>query len=136
QGDFRAPRHAVIGPGAMDELGVGTLSTGLLATVDRTGGVAASIDGRPLRVGWRVQAANRWIDPATEPSLRHTRVGAAPIAQTVVRVPGGDAVHRVFAVGSHGGVVVIEVENASPEAIAAAFVVDGGDAEQVLALPR
>ena len=33
----------------------------------------------------------------------------------------GDAVGRVYAVGDHGGVVIVEVENASPEAIAVAF---------------
>jgi hypothetical protein len=108
---------------------VGALTTGALALVDERGMVSSRAGGA---VRWRVHAGNRWIDPASEPTVRHTRGGAAPIAQTAVRVPGGDAVQRVYGLGSHGGVVVVEVENASPEAIAVAFVVSGAG----LALPR
>ncbi len=40
------------------------------------------------------------------------------MVETKLRVPGGDAVHRVWAVADHGGLTVIEVENDSPMPIA------------------
>jgi hypothetical protein len=110
-------------------MNVGALRTGVLAMVDERGMVTTPRGGA---VGWRIHAGNRWIDPATDTTVRHSRAGAAPVAQTSVRVPGGDAVQRVYAVGSHGGVVVIDVENASAEAIAVAFTAAGGS----LVLPR
>jgi hypothetical protein len=103
-------------------MNVGALTTGVLATVDERGMVTTPRGGA---VGWRIHGGNRWIDPATDTTVRHTREGAAPVAQTSVRVPGGDAVQRVYAVGSHGGVVVIDVENASDQAIAVAFTAAG-----------
>jgi hypothetical protein len=115
---------------------VGALTAGVLATVDERGGVRASVAGRPVAVGWRVHAGNRWLDPASEPSARAARPGVAPLARTALRVPGGDAVHRVYALGSHGGTLVIEVENASPTAVGVAFTTEPGDAASVLSLPR
>ncbi len=111
---------------------LGALTTGRIATVDERG----SVTRRGVTLGWRVRAGDRWIDPASDVSVRASRLGPGPVAQTMVRVPGGDAVGRVYAIGEHGGVVVVEVENASPEAIAVAFAVRGAPVEDVLALPR
>jgi len=57
--------------------------------------------------------------------VRHLRPGVAPIAETALRIPGGEAVQRVYAVGEHGGLVVVEVENASPHAIGVGFRLSG-----------
>lgn len=109
---------------------VGELSSGAIADVDERGTVHR--DGVTLR--WRVWARDRWLDPATDVSVRHARPSAAPVAHTSLRVPGGDAIQRVYAAGD--GTVMIEVENDSPEALAVAFAVDGADARAVLAIPR
>jgi hypothetical protein len=101
----------------MGVVSVGALTTGVLATVDERGTVVAGA----VSLRWPVRAA---------------RLGPAPIAEHAVRVRGGDAIARVYGVGDHRGLVVVEVENASPEAIAVAFVVGGRRAEDTLALPR
>jgi hypothetical protein len=113
-------------------VGLGALTTGVIAEVDDRGRVARG----PLTLGWRVRSGDRWIDPAADVSTRTSRVGAAPMTHTAVRVPGGDAVGRAYAVGDYGSVVIVEVENASPEAIAVAFAVRGASVDDVLALPR
>ena len=48
-----------------------------------------------------------------------------PVVETVVRVPGGDAVQRVYAVAEHGGLVVVEVANESSEPFALALLPEG-----------
>jgi hypothetical protein len=113
-------------------IGVGALTTGVIATVDERG----VVDRGDVALEWRVRAGDRWIDPTSDVSVRTSRVGPGPVAETAVRVPGGDAVGRAYAVGDHGGVVIVEVENASPEAVAVAFAVRDAPAADVLALPR
>src|SRR4029077_12561800 len=60
-----------------------------------------------------------------EPSVRQTLLGGAPLTETAVRVPGGDAVHRAGAVRAADGrdVVVIEVENRSHVPFAVALAI-------------
>lgn len=109
---------------------VGTLTHGALAAVDDHGRVTRD----RLTLSWRVRAGDRWIDPACDVSARHTRPGAAPVFETAVRIPGGDAVARIYGVGERGGLVVLEIENRSADAVAIAFALDGEPGE-VLALP-
>ncbi len=113
-------------------MNVGDLRAGAIADVDERGTVRR--DGVTLR--WRVWARDHWIDPESDVTARWSRPSAAPVSQTSLRVPGGDAIQRVYSVA--GGAIVVEVENASPEAIAVAFAVQGAgdDARAVLALPR
>ena len=70
---------------------------------------------------WWVAADDRWHTPRTEASLRQRLVRGTPVVETIIRVPGGDAVHRAYGVPDGGGLVVIEVENASPLPFAVAF---------------
>ena len=108
-----------------ERLGVGTLTTGVTAEVDADG----TIHRGPVRVGWRVRSGNDWLTPGVDVPARRSRPAAAPVVETAVRLPGGDAVQRVFAVGDgDGDAVVVEVENDSPEAIAVGFVVDAAGA--------
>ena len=106
---------------ATEVLGVGTLTAGVVAEVDGHGTVRRG----PVRLGWRVRSGNEWLIPGVDVPARRSRPGPAPMVQTALRLPGGDAVQRVFAVGDgDSDVVVVEVENDSPEAIAVGFVVE------------
>jgi hypothetical protein len=99
-------------------LKVGTLKRGVVATVDDAGAV---------RYGPTTLRASV-VGDAGRP--RTQRPGAAPITQTTWRVAHGEAIQRVYAVDD---AVVAEIENASPDAIAVAFAVDGS---APLSLPR
>jgi hypothetical protein len=127
-------------------LQIGALGYGARARVDACGAVQAG----ELALDWWVGADDRWHVPAEETS-RQQRPFSAPIVETMVRIPSGDAVHRVYAVAADGrAVTVIEIENRSPAPFTAALVVgitrdarievDGTalrlDGEVVLALPR
>lgn len=97
---------------------VGTLSTGAIAHVEADGVVSLHDGGR---IGWRIRPADTWLTPGADVGVRQTRRHPAPVVYTATRVPGGDAEQRVYAVERDGGVVVVEVENASPNAIAVAI---------------
>lgn len=101
-------------------LAVGTLDQGVLARVDDAGRVVAGDAALEVWVG----ADDRWHVLAEDVGVRHARVGPAPVAQTRVRVPGGDAVQHVYAAD---GRVVVEVHDDSPAPFAVAFVVRAGD---------
>jgi hypothetical protein len=80
-------------------------------------GAVVPADGS-ASLDWSLAAADRWHVPAAEPSVRQRLIDGAPVVETAVRVPGGDALQRVFAVGDDGGLTVIEVENSSPSPFA------------------
>lgn len=96
------------------------------ATVDPHGTVAPFETGWEL--GWWIGADDRWRVPAREPSLRQSLIGAVPVVQTAMRVPGGDALHRVYGAVGEGDPIVVEVENDSPAPFVLAFVVRGARA--------
>ena len=95
---------------------VGTRSAGLMATVDAAGGVEMA-DGS--RVDWWVAAEDRWHTPPDEPTIRQVHSFGVPVVETMVRVPGGDVVQRVYA--EAGGLVVVEFENQSTRSVAIAI---------------
>ena len=80
-------------------------------------------DGSEWQLGWWIGADDRWRMPGREPAVRQTQIGDVPVVQTAMRVPGGDALHRVYGAGP--GLVVVEIENASPAPFVVAFVVHG-----------
>ncbi len=77
-------------------------------------------DGSPP-LTWHVAADDRWHSPAVEPAVRQVRHDGTPVVETRLRIPGGDAVQRVWSVADHGGMTLMEVENDSPLPIAVAF---------------
>ena len=89
---------------------LGTLAAGVLATVDERGTMH------------RAGASLSWRVVGSVGRARVSRPDAAPVAEVAVRVPHGDAIARAYAVDD---VVIVDVENASPEAIAVAFSYDG-----------
>ena len=53
--------------------------------------------------------------------MRQRQLLGAPVAETRLRIPGGDAVQRVWTVADGGGCTLVEVTNDSPLPIACAF---------------
>lgn len=102
---------------------VGALGSRGRALVDDRGAITPV--GSRVVVDWWIGADDRWRLPAREPSTRQRTIGAAPVPETAVRVPGGAARQRVYGVGGPAGLVVIEVENASPLPVVVGFVLRG-----------
>ncbi len=99
---------------------IGILGRPWRATVTAHGSIVPW-DGS-AELDWAVAAEDRWHRPSTEPTVRQTLVGGAPVAETRVRVPHGDAVQRIYATPGPDGrcLAVMEIENASPRTIAVA----------------
>jgi hypothetical protein len=72
-------------------------------------------------VDWFVAADDRWHRPQHETATRQNLIDGTPVVETRVRIPGGDAVQRVYSVADGGGMTVIEVTNDSTLPIAIAF---------------
>ena len=90
---------------------VGNLDSPNRAAVDPAGLVA--IDGRTWSLDWWIGAEDRWHVPAREVAVRQALVDNSPVVETRLRVPSGDAVHRVYAARDLDGAeaLVIEVHN-------------------------
>ena len=98
---------------------LGIRGGGWNAIVNERGSIRLN-DGSPV-LDWHIAADDRWHDPSTEPSVRQTRRAGVPVVETRLRIPGGDAIQRVYAVADAGGLVVIEITNESTLPIAVAF---------------
>ena len=83
-------------------------------------GVAHPDGWRGESCGWWLAASDKWHDPRTSPSVRQQRIDGTPVVQTKVAVPGGDVVQRVFVVADHGGRLVMQVSNESPDPVVVA----------------
>ncbi len=105
---------------------IGNVGSPHRATVDRRGLLTPWPGGWSL--DWWVGAEDRWHLPAVEAAVRQRLVADAPVVETAMRVPGGDILHRAYAVTtapSDGGVemVVVQIENATPVPVALALAV-------------
>lgn len=81
-----------------------------VAAVDRAG--AIQLAAAAWCLDWWIAAEDKLHTPTTVPSVRQARLGAGPVIQTSLRVPGGDIVQRVWAVKQAGGAAVaVEFEN-------------------------
>ena len=106
---------------AFDGRLVGVLGGGRLAAVDPAGTV------RPERANWElawwIGADDRWHFPDREAAVRQSLLDGMPVVVTAMRVPGGDAIHRVY--GASTDAAVVEIENDSPAPFVVAMVVRG-----------
>ncbi len=93
------------------------------ATVTQWGSVEPW-DGSSV-IDWFVAADDRWHRPQHETSTRQTLIAGTPVVETRVRIPGGDAVQRVYSVADAGGLTIIEVTNDATLPIAVAFTGGG-----------
>ena len=103
---------------------VGNVGSPWEPIVDPRGLVTPWFDGWSL--DWWIGADDRWHLPSREIAVRQRLLGAAPVVETAMRVPSGDAVQRVYAIqagGDGGELVVVEIENRSPLPFVAALAV-------------
>ncbi len=99
---------------------VGSLDGDRPARVDGAGLITPH--GAPWSIDWWIGADDRWYLPAREATVRQHRQGPGPVLTTSMRIPSGDAHHRVHgAVVGGRDVTVIEVENDSPVPVALAL---------------
>ncbi len=97
----------------------GVLGQAWRADVTAHGSIEPWDGSAPL--DWHVAADDRWHSPAAEVAVRQRRIDGAPVFETRLRIPGGDAVQRVWSVPDAGGLTCVEVTNESPLPIACAF---------------
>ena len=100
---------------------IGVLGGRWRATVSEAGTIEPWGSGDDTPLEWFIAADDRWHIPSQEAAVRQRRLDGAPVFETRVRVPSGDAVHRVWCVADGGGFTVIEVENESTLPFAVAF---------------
>jgi hypothetical protein len=105
---------------------IGNLDSPWEAIVDPRGLVTPWYDGWSL--DWWIGADDRWHVPSREVGVRQRLVRDAPVVETAMSIPSGDAVHRAYAVrrsSAEGGgeLVVVEIENASRAPVAVALAV-------------
>ena len=98
---------------------IGNVGASWRASVSAWGAVEPW-DGSAL-LDWWVAADDRWHTPRDEPTVRQRRLLGAPVLETALRVPNGDALQRVYCTADDGGLTVVEIENASPLPFAVAF---------------
>jgi hypothetical protein len=111
-----------LGPCAHTWTTVGSLGSTGRAAADPRGLVTPGLGGWSL--DWWIGADDRWHLPSQDPAVRQRLVDNTPVVETAMRVPGGDAVQRVYGVpGAGGGFVVVEIENRSPVPFALALAI-------------
>ena len=82
-----------------------------------------AVDDGSWRVEWGVKSGIDWRLAHAQTAVRQDRVDDTPVFETWMRVPGGDVVQRVGVVNHGGGrALVVEYENASPDAVVVATV--------------
>ncbi|MCY4457273.1 MAG: hypothetical protein OXB90_04890 [Acidimicrobiaceae bacterium] len=112
--EVAAPRKQLAG--AM----IGDL-VGPLATVDANGAVQM-LDGS-FWLRWGIAVGDEWRLAHQSSGIRQQRVGTAPVYETRMRVSGGDIIKRVGVFNDgNNRTLIVEFENASPQAVAVALV--------------
>jgi len=84
--------------------------------------------GGAWSLDWWIGADDRWHLPSRDTAVRQHLIDGAPVVETAVRIPGGDAVQRVWAMRGSGsapvaGFVIVEIENRSAVPFALALAV-------------
>ena len=102
---------------------IGTVGSPTATPVDPAG----LLVGEGWSIDWWLGADDRWHHPAREAAVRQQLVAEVPIIETLVRIPGGDAVHRAYGIRAPRGTgdewVVAEVENRTPVPIGVGLVI-------------
>ncbi len=114
---------------------IGTIGSPRRAHV-RGGGIVVLHAGTPdeITIDWWIGGDDRWYRPDSEITTRQHLIRNAPIVQTSVRVPGGDAILTTFGVvQGQRELAVCDVENRSKVPFALALAVRGPGVRNVSA---
>jgi hypothetical protein len=89
-------------------------------TLDASGALASAMAS--WSIDWWVGADDRWYAPSMESAVRQRLIGAAPVVETRMWVPGGDIVATHWATPSPSGppVVCLDIANAGTAGVALA----------------
>lgn len=120
---------------------VGTVASPIATAVDPGGLVV----GEGWSLDWWIGGDDRWHLPAREAAVRQGLVDDAPVVETLVRIPGGDATARTYGIRAPRPVgdewVITEITNRTPVPLALALVIrpfmaDGvGEASEITVEP-
>jgi len=119
---------------------IGNIASTWEAIVDPRGLVTPQVDGWSL--DWWIGADDRWYVPSREaPSrMRQRLIDAAPVVETAMRIPSGDAVHRAYSIvggpNSDDDLVIVEIENRSRVPFALALAVRPYNPEALTTIER
>lgn len=113
---------------------VGTFASGCKGLVDPRGLLTPRHHG--WSIDWWVLSEERWHFPSRESAVRQQLLDETPVVETSMRIPGGDAVQRVFAAAAPEPVAVIEISNRTPTPIAVALSVRPYNPEGLAAVRR
>lgn len=113
---------------------VGTVASTSKGIVDPRGLLTPWYDGWSL--DWWIGAEDGWHFPSRETAVRQSAVQDTPVVETVMRVPGGEAVQRVYAVPGEQPWAVVEISNRSRVPFAVAFAVRPYNAEGLAVVER
>ncbi|MDH4171364.1 MAG: hypothetical protein OEW42_17420 [Acidimicrobiia bacterium] len=100
---------------------LGTTGSGSQGVIDDRGTVQLSEAAWTLE--WWVGAEDRWHCSGSEINIRQLRLGAGPVTEALMGVPGGDVVQRAAGAESDPAVVLLEFENRSAVPVALALVI-------------
>ncbi len=113
---------------------VGNLQSTREAIVDCRGLVTPWFDGWSL--DWWVRAADGWHFPSREPEVRQQLLDRRPVIETVMAIPGGEVVERVYGVPEEEEVVVAELENRTKAALTVALAIRPYNPEGLAVIER
>ena len=113
---------------------VGNLGSRYEAIVDPRGLVTPWFDGWSL--DWWVGAADGWHFPSREARVRQRLVEQRPVVETVLAVPEGEVVERVYVVEDDEELVVAEIENRCPAPVSVALAVRPYNPEGLAVIER
>ncbi|MEI6571515.1 MAG: hypothetical protein WCO36_08810, partial [Actinomycetes bacterium] len=108
---------------------VGSVGSSARAEVDERGAIFPIDNAWSL--GWWIGGDDRWHVPARESSVRQSAVESAPVLETLVHVPNGNIIQRVYGVSGPAGLIVVDIQNRSPGAAVIAFTINGSAARPV-----
>ena len=108
---------------------VGALGSTARAEVNERGAISP-VDAA-WSLDWWIGGDDRWHVPARESSVRQSAIESAPVLETLVHVPNGNIIQRVYGVSGDAGLVVVDIQNRSPGAVVIAFTIKGSASRPV-----
>src|SRR4029077_3408475 len=78
-----------------------------------------------------------YLPSREQPSrIRQRLLGASPVVETAMRIPGGEAVHRAYSIVGEDELAIVEIENRSRVPFAVAFAVRPYNPEGLAVIER